>query len=353
VPREDKEAVWQRFKTASDAVYEKRDAYINTLQQELTANLERKGKIIEEVTALSTFQTDRIKEWNQKTQEILELQKKWETSGGVPRSKAKEINRKFWSAFKAFFANKNVFFKKLDEERDKNLHLKNDLVKRAIELKESHEWDKAAHQLKELQAKWKEIGPVPEKYREKIFAEFKAACDHFFEHRREQFERHDLEQEENLTKKLQVCEELDKMISEKTGTTQALVDFQKRFNEIGFVPKKSITVIKERFSKGVERLIESFEDLKQEDRERLLMEVQLGSLKNDPDADRKIYHKEQTIRKQMSKVENDIAVWRNNLEFFGRSKNADKFKEEFNDKIKSASEHLQQLKNQLKILKSV
>ncbi len=353
VPREDKDITWQRFKAASDAVYEKRDAYINTLQQELTKNLELKGKIIDEVAVLASFQTDKIREWNQKTQEVLELQKKWEASGGVPRNKAKEVNRKFWSAFKAFFATKNSFFKKLDEERGKNLQLKNEIVKKAHELKESQEWDKTSNQLKDLQQKWKEIGPVPEKFREKIFLEFKSACDHFFEQRRIQFEKHDHEQEENLSKKLLVCDELEKLASEKTGTSQVLVELQRKFNEAGFVPKKSIVSIKDRFSAAVEQVIGSLENVTQDDRERLLLELQMGSLKNDPDADRKIYQKEQTIRKRMSKVENDIAVWKNNLEFFGRSKNADKFKDEFNDKIKSSSEHLLQLKNQLKILKSV
>lgn len=353
VTREDKDVVWQRFKAASDAVYEKRDAYITSLQQELSKNLELKGKIIEEVAVLATFQTDKIKEWNQKTKEVLELQKKWEASGGVPRNKAKEINRKFWSAFKTFFASKNTFFKKLDEERGKNLQLKFDIVKSANELKESQEWDKIANQLKDLQQKWKEIGPVPEKFREKVFMDFKAACDHFFEHRRVQFQKNDLEQEENLSKKLAICEELENLTAEKKGNADTLADMQSRFDAIGFVPKKSILTIKERFSTGVEKLIASMESITTDDRERLLLTVQLGSLKNDPEADRKIYQKEQTIRKRMSKVENDIAVWQNNLEFFGRSKNADKFKDEFNEKITVATEHLHQLKNQLKILKSV
>ncbi len=353
VTREDKDVVWQRFKAASDAVYEKRDAYITSLQQELSKNLELKGKIIEEVAVLATFQTDKIKEWNQKTKEVLELQKKWEASGGVPRNKAKDINRKFWSAFKTFFASKNTFFKKLDEERGKNLQLKFDIVKSANELKESQEWDKIANQLKDLQQKWKEIGPVPEKFREKVFMDFKAACDHFFEHRRVQFQKNDLEQEENLSKKLAICEELENLTAEKKGNADTLADMQSRFDAIGFVPKKSILTIKERFSTGVEKLIASMESITTDDRERLLLTVQLGSLKNDPEADRKIYQKEQTIRKRMSKVENDIAVWQNNLEFFGRSKNADKFKDEFNEKITVATEHLHQLKNQLKILKSV
>ena len=70
-------------------------------------------------------------------------------------------------------------------------------------------------------------------------------------------------------------------------------------------------------------------------------------------ADRKIYQKEQAIRKKISKAENDIALWRNNLEFFGKSQNADKVREEFNDKIKTATERLKELKQQLKLLRTV
>ncbi|HEX6225552.1 MAG TPA: DUF349 domain-containing protein, partial [Chryseolinea sp.] len=80
---------------------------------------------------------------------------------------------------------------------------------------------------------------------------------------------------------------------------------------------------------------------------------QLSDLRNDPMADRKIYQKEQVIRKKISKIENDIGLWQNNLEFFSRSQNAEKVREEFNDKIRMANEHLKQLKDQLKMLKTV
>jgi predicted DNA-binding protein YlxM (UPF0122 family) len=69
--------------------------------------------------------------------------------------------------------------------------------------------------------------------------------------------------------------------------------------------------------------------------------------------EQKIYHKEQSIRKKIQKVENDIAVWRNNLEFFARAKNGEKVREEFNEKIDEASSHLHQLKQQLKLLRTV
>jgi hypothetical protein len=352
VPKDDKEIVWQRFKAASDALYTRRDAYVSELQIELTKNLEEKLKLAEELAAFAAFQSDRIKEWNGKTQEILDVQKKWEAIGAVPRARAKELNKKFWSSFKAFFNGKNSFFKKLDEERDKNLRLKNEIIKKAFALQDSSDWDKTANELKELQQQWKAVGPVPEKFREKIFQEFRQACDHFFEQRRGQFEKADREQEENLREKEIICTELERLTTEKVGSLNQLTELQNKFNSLGFVPKRAISGIKSRFNGAVDKFVASLE-ITSDERDKALLEVQLGNLKNDPDADRKLYQKEQTIRKRITKVENDIAVLRNNLEFFGRSKNAEKFKEEFNIKIVEASEHLVQLKNQLKMLRTV
>lgn len=353
VPAEDKESVWQRFKAASDAVYARRDEFLKVLQQELAANFDLKNKLCEEVAAYTVFQSDRIKEWNQKTKEVLELQKKWETVGGLPRSKSKDINKRFWSAFKTFFSNKNVFFKRLDEERDQNLKRKNELVQRAMELKESNDWDKASNELKNLQQQWKDIGPVPEKFREKVYHEFKTACDYFFEQKRNQQGKQENEQVENLKAKESICAELEKHIAEQTATPELLKALETQFNQIGFVPRKDINAIRNRYHAAVEKFTNSIQGLSEEEKGKLLLESQLMDLKNDPMAGQKLYQKEQAIRKKITKVENDIAVWRNNLEFFGRSKNADKYKDEFNEKINAATDSLKQLKQQLKLLRTV
>jgi hypothetical protein len=353
VPIEIKEQVWQRFKIASDAVYARRDVYLQKLQHELQTNLDQKSTLTDEVQAFISFNSDRIKDWNEKTKEILEIQKKWETFGGLPRAKAKDINKRFWSAFKTFFNNKNNFFKKLDEERELNLKLKNELVAKALALKDSQDWDKSSNELKELQLKWKDVGPVPEKFREKVFKEFKEACDFFFEQKRHQHGKLEQEQTENLKLKESICEEMESHISNQTGSLDLLEDIQNRFNAIGFVPRKDIVNIRHRFTEAVSKFVGALRDLSEDEKSRVLLESELNDLRNDPMADKKIYHKEQAIRKKISKVEGDIAVWRNNLEFFGRSKNADKYKDEFNAKILEASGHLKQLKDQLKLLRTV
>ncbi|MDL5050808.1 DUF349 domain-containing protein [Oscillatoria amoena NRMC-F 0135] len=353
VPRDEKEIIWTRFKTASDAVYARRDEYLKQQQQDLNSNLERKMKLCDEIAVYASFQSDRIKEWNQKTREVLDLQKKWESVGGVPRNKTKEINKRFWSAFKAFFNSKGAFFKTLDEQRTENLKKKQELVQRALNLRESTDWDKTSSELKMLQQQWRDIGPVPDKYREKVFAEFKQACDYFFEQKRGQRGKEETEQLSNLKAKESLCEEMERMAKEGTASVEKLHEMESRFSTIGFVPRNRIAPIRGRYQAAVEKLVRSLSALSEDERNRLLLQNQLLDLKNDPMADRKLFVKEQALRKKITKVENDIALWRNNLEFFARAKNGEKVREEFNAKINEASVHLNELKQQLKLLRTV
>lgn len=351
VPLEEKEPLWQRFKSASDAVYSRRDNHVKELHQRFEQNLTAKQALQESMKALADFQSDKIKDWNTKTAEALNLQKQWSETGPVARNKSKDVNKQFWAAFKTFFHNKGAFFKKIDDERQGNIQQKRALIQRALDLKAIDDWQKTTTEVKELQKAWKEIGPVPEKLREKLFAEFKEACDYFFNQRKESFDKNDREQEENLARKNEICSTLESMMGNPVDGSR-LKELVNQFNAIGFVPKKAINSSRERFNKLVHDYIYN-SALSEDEKETLNVEVSLLSLKNDPEAGKKIFQKEQVLRKRISKAENDIAVLKNNLEFFGRSKNAEKFKEEFNVKIAAAEGELKQLKAQLKVLRTV
>ncbi len=287
------------------------------------------------------------------TADVIALQKKWETIGAVPRAKAKDTNKRFWSAFKTFFNTKGIFFKKLDETRNQNLQLKRELVNQAEALKANVDGgEKTANALKALQVKWKEIGPVPEKQREKIYQEFKAACDYFFEQRRVKFDETDKEQSDNLAKKEAIISEVERMGNEKTGTLGQLKEWQRSFQAIGFVPRQSVNAIRTRFNNAIDKFIASMDQVSQADKDKAMMEIQLENIKTDPDAAQKIYQKEQALRKRIQKAENDVATLRNNLEFFGRSKNAEKMKADFTAQIDASNAEVAQLKAQLKLLRA-
>ena len=352
VPKAQQEALWQRFKAASDKVYARRKTYYDDLKKDLEVNLEAKAKLRDEVQPFVEFDSDRIVEWNKKTQEILDIQKRWEAIGGLPRDRAPEVNKPFWSAFKRFFNNKNGFFKKLEGQREGNLKLKEELVAKANELKDSTDWNQTATELKKLQNDWRNIGPVPEKHRNEVYQRFKKACDFFFENRRNRFKEVEKEYDKNLKLKEDVCQRILKLAEEGAGDIGQLEALQEEWNSIGFVPKNAIRSSQEMFAKAVDEFIAS-SSLDDDEKNKLKITTKLTSLKGTPNANRKLNKKEFTLRRQITNLENDISLWKNNLEFFANSKNADQVRQEFDEKIENAKKQLQELKAQLKIIRDI
>ncbi len=349
IPREDQEPVWQRFKAASDQIYIKRKDFYEELRKDQDTNMEAKKKLGDLVSEFTKFDSDRITEWNTKTKEVLELQKQWEKIGGLPREHAKEINKRFWGSFKEFFNNKNNFFKKLEGMREENLQKKQALLEQAESVKDSDDLEATANTLKKLQTEWKEIGPVPEKYRNELYKKFKAACDHFFEKKREKNQEKNAEFEVNLKKKESICDQLEQAVKSDTIKMDDIYDLLDQYAEIGFVPRQAIKTIHSRFDAITNQLI-SLEELTEEQRSDLKIHVQVNKFKGSPHGGQKMNRKESAIKRRMSAIEGDIATWKNNLEFFANSKTADKLKDDFSEKIASAEKELDMLRKQLEVL---
>jgi hypothetical protein len=349
VPSDQQEVIWQRFKTASDQIYSRRKDFLHEIKKSLLGNLEQKKALIEELEKFRDFNNESIVEWNIKTREILDIQKKWEALGGIPKEHTKAINKNFWSAFKTFFGNKNKFFKKLEGKREENLKLKEELINKAIALKDSDDWVGTANKLKELQNEWKNVGPVPEKHKTEIFDRFKQTCDEFFNKRRTHSKEVEVEYVNNLQKKEDICLELEKMISDNALNIERFQVLQSEYEQIGYVPRNAIKKIQKRFSTISEKFYE-LADVSDERKNELKFSAEINKLKSSPDSDRKLQRKEIELRKMINKLENDIAIWRNNLDFFKESDTADKLRAEFNIKIEKALGQLNELKEELKVI---
>lgn len=350
VPKEEQEPLWQRFKGASDKIYAKRKDYFEHLKKDLSENAEKKKQLGDLAEEFASFTSDRIGDWNKKTKEILELQKQWDAIGGLPREQAKNINKHFWGNFKKFFGNKNVFFKSLEGQREENLKKKQELLEKAEALKDSTDWGKTAGDLKKLQSQWREIGPVPEKYKNELYKKFKSACDRFFEKKREKGSEQNKGFEENLKRKEEICSMLEAYMNSDTIELEEVYDLMDQYAAIGFVPRHAIKKIHDRYDAITNELL-SLEELTEEQLNELKAQVQVSKLKNSPHGSQKIHRKENAIKRKVSTLENDISTYKTNIEFFASSKNADQLKDEFNEKIEKAEEELEDLKKQLDVLK--
>ena len=351
VPLEEQEAVWQRFKTASDLIYSRRKDFFDHLKEQMRLNLMAKQVLIDKANVLAQFQSDRISEWNAKTAEVLQLQKDWEHIGSIPREKSRKINKAFWASFKTFFNNKSHFFRLLEEHRRENMRLKEELLAKADDLKDSEDFEKTSEELKELQRRWKEIGPVPERHKNDIYEKFKTACDAFFSRKRERHSQFERDQNANLSRKEALCAELEGMANGKTDL-ERVKEIQAEWAQIGYVPRDSVKPIQMRYSSAISQLADRPE-VGDNERHRLKFKSQFSKASFGPDAGRVIQKKEQALRRQISKLENEINVWRTNMDYFAQSKTADLFKAEFNKKIEEANRELQELKEQLNLLTDI
>jgi len=169
VPREQREEVWERFKNATIAINKRHQEFFENLKKEQQNNLEAKEALCKRVEEINKLNLVKSKKWEEKSNEIIEIQKLWKTIGFAPKKYNSEVYSRFKAACDVFFDTKRTFFAGKHDEEQKNLDAKVKLCEKAEELKDSKEWKDASDQFIKLQKEWKQIGPVPRRSSEAIW----------------------------------------------------------------------------------------------------------------------------------------------------------------------------------------
>ena len=343
--REDNEALWGRVKKALDVLFEQK-RQINEAQKGVyEENLKVKKELADLMHHHATFISASITEWNQASKAVLALQEQWgKLKGGLPREGGKEVSQQFWADLKTFFKHKSEFFSKIDAERKANLAAKQQLVDQVNGIVETGtETPEITHMVIGLQKRWKEIGHVPEKQKDQIYAKFKAACDAYFNLKREKGKSgQDAEFDANLTAKLSIIAKMEGMLTDPeslAGLGQVKADW----DAIGFVPRKEVKMIQEKFRTLWNSLIDLARTQPAEKLAAWGFELKsLASEASSGGEERKSASPD--LRKKIQALENDIAVLTNNLEFFAKSKNSEKLRADVEKKIAQAEKELEKLK---------
>ncbi|WP_273210855.1 DUF349 domain-containing protein [Runella zeae] len=351
-PKAEQELLWQRMKTALDSLYDARRAQSEEQKQVLAQNYEVKSKIYETLVPYTSFNSNSINEWNDKTKEVVALQEQWVSAKGqMLREEGRELSKKFWAALKTFFHNKGEFFRQLEAKREQNLKLKTELCE-AVEAILATGEDNSSNTDKviALQKQWKQIGQVPEKFKDSIFDRFKKACDAYFDRKRAKNSEVEKEFVENLAKKQAICAKIEAGAKPGEANLNDLNAFKSEWSSVGFVPKKDMQGINKRYIDAVNSYVSAIGKLSTKEKEQVILENEVA-MATDGESIRSLQRKEGDIRRKMTQIENDLTIWQNNIEFFGRSKNGEKVRAEFEKKIIVAQKQLADLKHQLKILR--
>ena len=352
VPNEERESVWERFKEATRIINKKHQDYFKNIKEDQKNNLERKEKLCEKVEQIVTEELDQHKDWSEKTEIIIELQKEWRTIGFAPKKDNNKIYSRFRNACDNFFGKKREFYAQNKELQDENLQKKVVLCEKAEAIQDSTDWKKTTKDLIDLQKEWKSVGPVTRKHSEKIWKRFRAACDKFFDNKSEYYSNIEGEYGDNLKLKKELIEKVRnfQFVDEPTQNFEALKKLHEEFNEIGFVPYKEKDKIQNEFR---DELNKQFDKLKVGESERKLLKFQtrLETLHNSPKSTSKIRYERDKIFNKIKKLENDISLWENNMGFFSAgSKQAKDMLKEYQIKIDEAKRDIKILEEKVRMI---
>lgn len=316
-------------------------------------NLEKKKEIarkgLELVAQIAELNV--AKAWEQTTEQLLALQQEWKAVGFGPRKENEEVWKEFRGACDHFFASKKSFFDQLRGQFDGIASKKQSLVDKVHAIKDSTDWKNVTDQILKIQKQWKESGNAGQRHEQRLWKEFRAACDHFFNAKQQHFAEQDQQLAGNLEAKLALIERIKSttLPEDKKEALALLKEFSTEFNAIGFVPMKQKDAI---YNAYRDALNAHYEKLKLEgaEQERVLFQARLDTLKASPNADKALARERADLFDKMHQLKTDILQYENNLGFFARSKGADALRKEVEQKIVAAQRKIEEIQRKIKLL---
>ncbi len=332
VAKEYREQIWDRFKAATSVINKKYQAFFEGLKDQQAENLAKKTVLCERVEEIAEREVAGSNEWNAFSKEIEDIQKEWKTIGFASKKDNQKIYDRFRAACDKFYGRKRDFYTEYKGSMNSNLERKIALCEAAEELKSSTEWKKATDQFIALQKEWKEIGPVPRKKSEQLWKRFRAACDEFFAERDRNAKPAENDYYGNLKAKQRLIEEIKAYaLQGNDADNEAMHDFQKRWNEIGFVPFKEKDSIANAYKEAVNA---KFPDASRGNGRSRGGRPQMSE-------------KDRLIHKYHS-LEQDIVTYENNIGFFSMSKSAEPLIRQMQERIDQAKASLKELADQIR-----
>ena len=332
VAPEQKEALWERFKAASSVVNRRHQEHFESIKQEQVKNLEAKVALCEAAEALVVTAPTSHKEWNKANERLMELQGQWRGIGFAPKRDNAKIYDRFRAACDKFFELKHAFYADVKDDMEQNLVQKVALCEAAEALTGGDDWKAATDRLLELQAEWKKIGTVSRRHADAVWRRFRAACDKFFENKSAHFANVEGGYADNLQKKQALLEEMN-AADVKAGGYDLIKEYQRRWSEIGFVPIKHKEEIAKLYKQAIDRM---FAVVRGADRENSLnkFKEKVNSMRQG--GERRLRSEREKLYNRVRQLEQEVATLENNIGFFSKSKGAESFIAEVEEKIVKA-----------------
>jgi hypothetical protein len=350
VDKEHREEIWERFSKATKAIHERRQEYFKHVEVIQEENLVKKKEIISMIGQLSETASNNHKELQKQIKQLDVLRDAFFKAGKVPQNANENTWKAFKEAVRSFNRHKNNFYKNLKKEQQDNFDKKKELIAVAESLRDSEDWDAATAEMKRIQQEWKDIGHVPRKYSDKLWKEFKGACNHYFERFHASKNSAYKEEEDNLKKKEDCLERLKSMVltNDREKDVARIKGFIAEWKSYGNVPFKK-KGINQKFNKVVDGIFNKLK-IGQKEAELLKYGNKIQQLAQDENQERAILLERAFIRKKIEESKDEIRQLENNLLFFSDASESNPLVQDVIKRVDRHKEALAEWKAKLKKL---
>ena len=333
VAEEFREKTWDEFKEISNKIHDRKSELTEQIEKEQNDNLVRKNEIIEEIKKMAAAAKETNHNyWQNSIKKVETLRTEFLKLGNVPR----KVSNQNWNDFKEHLRNfnvkKNEFYKGLKNSQQTNLDEKLNLIQSAKDNMLSEDWEATVPLFKKLQEDWKKVGHVPRSMTNKVWDDFREACNTFFNNYREKNNASNDNWKENFKNKKALLDEL-KAIGDEEGSVEKIEQIKSKWNAIGKVPREKITINTE-FNKVL--------------RDKLkLNKIHEYDLREEGLSENQVTDKARKIKNQIADLEAEIVKMENNLGFFSNSSRDNPLLKETYEKIDDKKSQLESMKQSL------
>ena len=352
VAREHREPIWERFKEASRKINDKRQDYYKQLDALYVKNLENKHEIIAKIDVVAEDTGNSHKDWQNKIKQVEALREEFFKAGKVPI----KVNEATWAKFKdsvrAFNRSKNDYYKSLKSEQLNNLAKKQELISIAEANKTNDDFQATTPLMKKIQSDWRNIGHVPRKDSDKIWKQFKGACNDYFDRLKAERNKSSEVEETAYTNKTTLLEEVKALSlkGEQKEDLTTIKDYINQWKTIGRVTGNK-RAIENDFNNALDGLFGQL-DLNKTEAEMIKFENKIQDFATAKDS-RLIDNEQNFIRKKMDEVRAEINQLENNLQFFSNVKDDNPLVKDVHKNIAKHKDNLSLWQNKYKTLKAI
>lgn len=348
VAKEHGDALWERFGEATKIIHDKRQYFLKNQELILEENLQKKQLILEQMKSLNEEQANSHSAMQKQINKMEGLRTSFFDIGHIPKSQNDSVWADFKKTMGVFSRKRNNFYKNLKKSYNENLQKRLEIIREAEELSQSDDFKNTTPKIIALQKKWKETGAVSRRQNDKVWKEFRAVCNAYFDRMDTSRNQATAQEQEAWNNKSELLKTVQSFTEPDEGSVEQIESWVESWSNLGAVARNK-QHIETKFVTAIAKAYKTL-GLSAEEIHNKRYALQLQLMADQPDA---LQKERATIQRKIEETKQQIIQLETNMQFFSENSSDNPIVAKVNKDIQKHQATLEKLKEKKRMLKSI